>query len=597
MVKLGQAFSDSIIKMTKRRSATPPPPIRGWGARITFLYFILIVIFSVLFLRLFHLTIVSGAKNRELSEENRIRSSVIHAPRGTIKDRRGVPLVRNIPAYRVSPPCEVGKTCGVEFLTEEEWKEKGYSKEKYYSEHDYLREYEYPQETAHVLGFLGEISQEELKNPYYAYQDFEPGDRLGRMGIEESFNPELKGINGRELIEVDSSGVKVRTLGKIDAKPGRDLTLSLDADLQQVAYQAMGGYTGAVVVTKPATGEILALISTPSFNPNLIHQGITRSEYEKLFKSEAKPLFNRAISGVYPPGSTFKIVSSIAGLESKAVSGTTLFEDTGILTIGTFSFGNWNFIQNGKKDGMVDIVKGIARSNDIYFYHLGEKTGIETLAHWGKELGIGQKTGLELSGEAEGVMPDPEWRKKVRGGGWYLGDTYHVSIGQGDLQTTPLQVNLWTNAIAANGKLCKPTLHKTDKGTCRDLHLSEDTVILVREGMRRACMEGSDTTYRGTGWPLFNFSVVQEKFENGNGERRQKSVPVACKTGTAEFGDPENKTHAWFSVFAPLPGEKSNSVITGEPEISVTVLLEKGGEGSNVAAPIAKKILEEWFKR
>lgn len=399
----------------------------------------------------------------------------------------------------------------------------------------------------------------------------------------------------------------MRTLGKIDPVSGVDLYLSLDSDLEQVAYDAMGEYTGAVIVAKPKTGEVLALVSTPSFNPNQIHTGLTQEEYQRLFNSPDKPLFNRAISGVYPPGSIFKIVAAAAGLESGKIKSTTLFEDTGKLTVGDFSFSNWFFTQYGKTDGAIDMVKGIARSNDIYFYKLGETVGVETIAEWGRKFGIGKKSGIDIFGESEGVMPDPLWRRKVRNEDWFLGDTYHLAIGQGDLQVTLLQMNQWTAAIANGGYLCKPLLLspknnlKNAHPVCTDLKLHTETVRLITEGMRRACYSGSEVDYAGTGYPLFNFTVTKEIFSDGKGRAQRKRVPIACKTGTAEIGNSENQTHAWFTAFAPLSQDltknSSMSAILGEPEIAVTVLVEKGGEGSTVAAPIAKKIFEEWFKR
>ncbi|MCL4382428.1 penicillin-binding transpeptidase domain-containing protein, partial [Patescibacteria group bacterium] len=258
-------------------------------------------------------------------------------------------------------------------------------------------------------------------------------------------------------------------------------------------------------------------------------------------------------------------------------------EDTGVITIGPYKYPNWFWLQYGKTDGLLNIVTALKRSNDIYFYKVGEWVGVEKLAQWAGKMGVGKILGIDLPGEAAGVMPTPEWRKKTRGDEWYLGDTYHLAIGQGDLQVTPLQANFWTNVIANGGKLCRPTLLKNQD--CKDLGLKKETIGLIKEGMKEACSTG------GTGWPFFEFKVQSSEF----GERK---ISVACKTGTAEYGDPQNKTHAWFTVFAPLPAEKSaKAAPADEPELTITVLVEGGGEGSNVAAPIAKKILEEWFNR
>lgn len=603
MVKLGRAFPDSLSFYKKRVSGFSKQGLRGWGARITLLYALLLIFFFFLLIRLFHLTIIKGQENRVLSEANRIRSATMHAPRGILYDRRGVALVENIPAFRVTKLCANGEACGSKFMTEDEAKESNIDKQSIFLEKDFLRHYIYPNETAHVIGFLGEIIEEELNNILYNYQDYTSGDRLGRMGIEQVFEKKLRGIDGKELIEVDSHDNKIRTLGRLDAIGGQDLHLSLDVDLQKVAYEALGENKGAVVVSKPKTGEILVLVSTPSFDPNKIHTGISNTEFQKLVKNKEQPMFNRAISGVYPPGSTFKLIVSVAGLETGAITKDATIEDTGILILGNFSFANWYFTQYGKTEGLINMEKAIARSNDIYFYKLGERIGITKLSKWGKNFGLGSKTGIELNNEAEGLMPDPEYKKKVYHDDWYLGDSYHIAIGQGDILASPLQVNRWTNIIASGGKLCDFTLLKQNVNSneknknCSDIGIKKDTVDVILEGMRRACSKGDDVGYPGTGYPLFDFTVTREMIVGNMGRSESNSVPIACKTGTAEFGDPNDKTHAWFTSFAPIPGQKGDNVISGDPEIVVTVLIEEGGEGSTVAAPIAKKIFEEWFKR
>lgn len=614
---LGKAFSDNLI-LSKKRAVNARRQLTGWGARLTLLYVILISAFFLLGVRLFHLTWIKGAENRALSEENRIRTVTIHAPRGIFYDRKGVPLVKNLESYRITGPCRRNVPCPPRLVTYEELSQSQQSKESIFLEKDFLREYIYPYEMAHVLGYLGEISESEITNPLYSYQDYLVGDRVGRTGLEAISEKNLRGIDGRELIEVDALNLKKRTLGRVDPVAGADITLSIDINLQRVAFEAMGENPGAVVVTRPKTGEILVLVSTPGFNSNKFHKGLTDTEYTGLLSSKDQPLINRAISQVYPPGSTFKLVSAVAALESGQMTKTTTVEDTGILRVGDFSFGNWYFLQYGKTEGAVDILKALARSNDIYFYKLGETVGVDEITRWGRTFRIGTKTGIDLGGEAEGVIPDRDWKKKVRGEDWYLGDTYHLVIGQGDLVVTPLQVNAWTSAIAAGGVFCKPTLLKTfafvkvstfvgttaDKQNCHDLKIKKDTIETITEGMRRACYQGEDVPYQGTGWPFFDFKVTKETLGEQEGKGEIRSIPVACKTGTAEFGDPDNKTHAWFTAFAPLPDSGNQAVkldqgtvIRGEPEIVVTVLVEKGGEGSSVAAPIAKKIMEEWFKR
>jgi penicillin-binding protein 2 len=289
-----------------------------------------------------------------------------------------------------------------------------------------------------------------------------------------------------------------------------------------------------------------------------------------LLDQENQPLLNRAISGTYPPGSTFKLVTAAAGLEDKIIHKNFVIEDTGIFSVGSFSFSNWYSTQYGKTDGEVNVVKAIQRSNDIFFYKLAELVGVDKLSSFAEKFGLGKKLGIDLGGEQSGTVPTQEWKKKVIGENWYLGDTYHYGIGQGFLLTTPLQVNAWTQAIANGGILYKPhLLLNTKYSILNTKFLSTETISLIKEGMIGACSTG------GIAWPLFDFKV------------KGKPISIACKTGTAQHGGEETMPHAWITLFAP----------SDNPQIIVTVLSESSGEGSNVAAPIAKKILEEWFGR
>ncbi|MBI5619872.1 hypothetical protein HY950_02835 [Candidatus Gottesmanbacteria bacterium] len=605
-MKLGKAFSDSLIIEQKKEKRRVSDDGDSWwlgAGRSLMMATVLLVALFILAWRLFALTVVEGGRYRLLADGNRTRELTRHAPRGILYDRTGKPLVVNIP--------------GADFR--------------------YERQYPYAESLAHVVGYTGEISENELATEYYSLRAYKRADRVGRVGAEATFEERLRGRDGRELVEVDATGKILRTLGRDPAAPGEDIVLSLDGGLSKVVASAFpSGARGAVVVSKPATGEILAMYSSPSYSPNAFSVGLSQSDYQRLTADSDMPLFNRAIGGVYPPGSTFKLVTAAAGLEDGVITATTTVEDSGVLTIGPYRFPNWYFAQYGKTEGTVNIVKAIQRSNDIFFYKAGEWLGITKLSQWAKRFGVGSPLGIELAGEAGGLVPDPAWKnahftseadKDARNNEWYLGDTYHVAIGQGYLLTTPLQVNAWTNVIANGGKLCRPTIEKEQRAkskekSCKDLGIKKETIDLITEGMEKACETG------GTGWPFFNFSVSQlgqlDKLDKLGAEKTATStaqriaVPVACKTGTAEFGDPKGKTHAWFTAFAPLPAEAlakaglpkkyldgasdshnqgSTSNVTGEAEISVTVLVEGAGEGSNVAAPIAKKILEEWFRR
>ena len=632
-MKLGKAFPDSLIVEEKTTSRLSRREGSFWwigAGRALFFTTILFLAFFVLLWRLFDLTIIQGHRMRTLADGNRTRELVRHAPRGRILDRTGRELVSNEKIFRLVKPCgKLTEGCREQLNQEEATKLRGEGLPAgWFLETDYVRVYADERSLSHLLGYTGELTGQELGQEYYQLRFYGAGDRVGRMGVEAVFEEKLRGRDGRDLVEVDAQGKVLRTLGSVQELPGEDIVLSVDRDLAIASARAFPkDEKGAVVVTKPATGEILAMYTSPTFDANDFSRGLSTEEYRKLTEDPHQPLFNRAIGGAYPPGSTFKIVTALGALEEGAMRADTTVEDIGVIKIGPASFPNWYFTQYGKTEGMVDMLKAIARSNDIYFYKAGEALGITKLAKWAHIVGVGKTLGIEVPGEASGLMPDPSWKEsyftsaqdqEARNNLWYLGDTYHVAIGQGYLLTTPLQVNSWTNLIASGGTLCKPTIlketrNKKQETNCKDLGIKKKTIDLITEGMKRACEPG------GTGWPLFNFKVksAKSKAQSEQSVATDSSgvhsplptpdlfVPLACKTGTAEFGDPNNKTHAWFTVFAPIPTldtgdqyiKSGQEVTTGEPEISVTVLVEGAGEGSDVAAPIAKKILEAWFSR
>jgi len=625
-MKFGKAFSDNVIFERERRglfSTAKPSWWLGAGRPLLFTTCMFLAFF-VLVWRLFFLTVINGHTYRMFSDNNRTKQLIIHAPRGEIFDRTGKALAYNTPYFRLLKPCDTdpAKICPIAISTSEgeALKGKGLPSE-WFLEVDYKRDYALSEPLFHVLGYVGQVSDTELADDYYTLRGYQMGDIIGRTGAEAVFEEELRGKDGREFVEVDAKGGVVRVLGKTAEIKGNSVVLSLDGGLAKAVADAFPkGEKGAVVVSKPSTGELLVLYSSPSFSSEMFSRGMTPQEYERMTSDPDRPLFNRSIGGVYPPGSTFKIVTAVAGLEEKAIRKDTLIEDTGEIKIGAFTFPNWYFKQYGKTDGMVDVVKAIKRSNDIFFYKTGEQLGITKMGVWAKKMGVGNLSGVELPGEASGLMPDPPWKNSAfttpedlaaRNNQWYLGDTYHVAIGQGYLLTTPLQVNMWTNVVANGGSLCKPTIKKITQSNpknseCKELGIQKETIDLVTRGMKEACSEG------GTGYPFFNFKIQNafskaEDVKEGTSSAHFISVPVACKTGTAEFGlsvgSGNLKTHAWFTAFAPLPagvpteGAPDNKIISGEPEISVTVLIEGAGEGSDKAAPVAKKILEEWFSR
>ena len=478
-----------------------------------------LLVFGFLLLtgRLVELQLIKGGYYRGLAEGNRIRRVVIPAPRGLILARGGEILV------------------GEEF--------------------------------AHVSGYLGEASPEEVGK--IDPQCSEKGPRLlgslvGRGGLEEQYNCLLSGIDGEELIEVDTNGEKVRILGKNDPVPGRNIKTNIDYKLQKKAAEIMGGNKGAIIVSDP-TGEILVLFSSPSFDPKAV---------SKILNDKDLPLFNRAIGGIFHPGSVFKPLVAIAALEEGKIDKNYVFADPGIITVktlyGSFSYSNWYFSQYGKTEGKIGLTRAIARSTDTFFYKLGELVGIEKLDEWMVNFGLNKLTGIDIPGEVKSLIPSPEWKLKERGEKWFLGNTYHLAIGQGDLALTPLALNRIFSAIASGGKLCTPRI--VNKGgwvrsDCKDLKIKRENLNLVKQGMVEACGSG------GTGYTFFDW----------NSGPSASLGTIACKTGTAETNE-DGKTHAWFSLFAPADF----------PEIVLTVLVEGGGEGSKVAGPLAREIMDYW---
>lgn len=512
--------------------------------RLSFFYGLLVLSFGVLVFRLFVLTVVEGKQNRDLSEGQRIRIRKITAPRGMIFDRNGKPLVRNVPVYKKCPVNDETndlKSTKCEELGRDEALRLEVQGKDANVVVDIGREYPYGESMAHLLGYLSEATEDEVKA-----DQFKMGDLIGRTGIEQYYDSVLRGVDGGELVEVNSKGETLRKIGKKDPLPGKDIILSIDADLQAATYKALAGKKGGVVAQDAKNGQVLALVSSPSFNPNKLTPDV--------LTNPDLPLFDRVISGAYPPGSTFKIITSAAGLEEGRINSQTTIEDAGVVTVGSYRYTNWYFTQYGRTEGVINLVTAIKRSTDTFFYKLGEMIGAKDLVAWGKRFGLGKTTGIDLPGEIPGFLPDPT-------GEWFLGNTYHLAIGQGNIGLTPLQVNMIAGVVASGGKLCSPKI-MISQTSCQDLKIKPGNLEIIKEGMREVCAAG------GTAFPFFDFQPQ-----------------VACKTGTAEFQDPEGKTHAWLSAFAPLD----------DPKIVITVLAEAGGEGSKVAAPIAKEILEEYF--
>ncbi|MBX4205982.1 hypothetical protein KW795_02185 [Candidatus Microgenomates bacterium] len=518
---------------------------------------ILVLALLVLIGRTAELQIVKGQYYRDLSDNNRIKRITIKAPRGKILARGGEELVGNV---------EVKKE--IVFKVEGGYEKKDVdtnSKEENVIS-EWERDYPLGSDFAHAGGYVAEVNEKEVGMVDPDCIDKGPrkvGSIIGRSGLEAQYECSLRGLDGEELVEVDIKGKVKRVLGTKAPIAGSDVTTTIDFNLQKKTAESFknikdlpkvklesDGKKGAVIITD-GMGQILSFYSSPSFDPKNISDALNDTDL---------PLFNRVISGAYHPGSTFKLITSTAGLEERKIDKNYTYTDTGIISVNGFDYKNWYFTQYGGQEGNIGLIKALARSTDTFFYKLGEIVGVDNLAKWARKFGLGQKTKIDLPGEVSGLVPDPKWKKETKGEAWFLGNTYHMAIGQGDVTATPLQVNLYTSVIGNNGKICKPYLVGS-KPDCKDLGVSKETVKEIKTGMQQACSPG------GTAFTFFDFKPL-----------------VACKTGTAQTEEVD-KTHAWFTVFAPAD----------YPEIVATVLVEKGGEGSYAASPVAKQILDWWF--
>ena len=582
--------------------------------------FVLFYVFSFLIIaiflfRLLDLQVAKGAKFQYMAEGNRIRAREIPAPRGIIYDKNGVAISQNVASFDLELyPADLPqlkedrdniyhKLNEISQINEDEIRNQ-VEKQGLYSVDPIIlkedinrdeamslmikynnilgvsvtarpsRKYASIPGLAQLFGYIGKISEEELTdNPDYKMDSW-----IGKAGIEKSYENSLKGTSGKEQVEVDSQGRIQRALSNIDPVPGNNIYLGIDSRFEQEIANILGSRisdlkvkSGVAIAMNPKDGTILGMVSLPSYDNNLFVQNFS-SEYQKLLDDPNKPLVNRAISGIYPTGSTLKPMIAAAGLQEKVISEDTTVNDTGEIKVGEWSFPDW------KVHGVTDVRKAIAESCDIFFYAVGggwEKIsglGIDKIDKYLSIFGFGEKTGIDIPGEQVGLIPDPEWKEKNKNESWYLGDTYHLSIGQGDFLATPLQLLNATSAIANGGELLKPHLaiKETDsqgrlvkeygKEVIRKDFIDSYNIQVVREGMRQTVTSGSAKVLNDL------------PFE------------AAGKTGTAQFGT-EDKTHAWFTAFAPY----------NDPEIAIVVLVEEGGEGSDNAVPVGKSILEWYF--
>lgn len=535
----------------------------GSNSNLPFLgYFIGVAIFFlVIFLRLFQLSIVKGDYYAGLADDNRTKEILIEAPRGKILDRKKIVLAEN-----------VQNIDGLEELARVDSK----------------RVYKKGGELSHLIGYRQIADENDIKNDR-CVNKLDLGDKTGKKGVEKLFECELRGKSGKKLVEVDALGKVIKTLSILDPVAGQDIQLAVDSKLQEKANSLMIDKKGSIVVLNPKTGEVLVLESSPGFNPQVFEDGSVR-EMASLIKDTDKPLFNRSLEGNYPPGSTFKMFVATAGLEEGVIEPEDEIEDNGFIQAGPLRFHNWYYLDYGGTDGKVNLVKSLQRSNDIYYYLLGEKLGPDKIKKWAEIFGFQNKTGIGLN-EITGIVPSPFWKEQVLGERWFLGDTYNLSIGQGYVTATPLQIARATAVFANDGYLCTPKLLKSQSSSdidCQKVPIGKEAYRVIREGMHAACQPG------GTAYPFFDFKVRTGAEATSSAKissheaslSQEKQVEVGCKTGTAESHAPSGKPNAWFTIFAPFEN----------PEIVVTVLVEEGGQGSDVAAPIAKEIVKEYLE-
>jgi len=582
---------------------------------------IFFVILLILFLQTGYLQIIKSGYYSEISQKNYTRTFAIKSSRGIIYDKNQEQIVFNVPIFdltiipfdffknkggakdeiekRISALSKIIKVDEDNFrnkideadpfsfqpflilgniskkdalIMEEEIKEiNGVKLEK-----SAIRNYVDGNYLSNIIGYNGRINENELeKNPNYLLNDI-----IGKNGLELFYEKQLRGTYGWQEIEVDSFGREVKLIRKENPQPGSNLVLNIDFGLQKKIYEELEKITdkikteagAAAVAINPKNGAVLALVSFPSYNNNLFAEGISNSEYSELINDEFNPLFNRAISGEYPPGSTIKPLIGAAALQEKIISPNRIIIGGEAIYVGSYRFLDW------KVHGPVNLTKAIAQSCNVYFYTVGggygdiEGLGIERIKKYSNLFGFGNLLNIDIPMEKPGLVPDKEWMKSVKNEKWYIGNTYHVSIGQGDVLTTPLQIAAYTAAIANGGKLFQPQI--VDKIINDDGDLVED---VKPEIIRSNFIDSENIEWIQKG--------MRENVIYGSGVSLSTlPIEAAGKTGTAQYYG-NQKTHAWYIAYAPYD----------DPKIAIAVIVEGGGEGHTAAVPVVKEVLRWYF--
>ncbi len=583
---------------------------------------VLMIFFAILITRLWYLQIQHGEDYKTLAENNRVRHLEVVAPRGNILDRKGREIVTNRPSFNVVWVREdnrvddelikkiatildldiaellvkvrkMARTAGhipIRLAEDLDWDQVAYIENNRMElpgikiEVVPLRVYHYGNMASHVIGYLGQINRKELKK---AEPDiYRGGDLIGKMGLEKLREKDLRGEKGRHYMEVNALGFEQRNLKGYDPLPGNDLQLTLDVDLQLAAEEIMTREekSGAVVAIEVNSGRLLMLASSPVLELDKFIGGISYKNWDGMLNNPHHPLINKMVQGQYPPASTYKIVTAIAGLSEGVIT-----PDTTIYCPGFYRFGNRVYrCWKHSGHGAVNLKRALSESCDVYFYQVGQRLGVDRLAGYARRLGLGQKTGVEMEHEKSGLIPTAEWKMKRYGKKWQEGETLSVAIGQGFDLVTPLQLALMTATVANGGTLYKPSLIET----VRD---PEGKIIEQFKPTILSQFKGQDHNLQ-----LVRDALVEAvNGRHGTGRRaRLKNITVAGKTGTAQVVRLKQykhlkdedipykyRDHAWFTCFAPAEN----------PEIAVSVLVEHGLHGGSSAAPIAKAVLEKYF--
>jgi len=567
-----------------------------------------------LFARLWYLQAVKGNYYYEQAENNRIRPLKLRPPRGIIYDRYGRPLVENVLTFDISLVPEDAQDIDstirklssivkiddvsiraalddatpvrtnyepVKIREDANWNEVALVESHQEDlpgtiiEPEHLRHYPYGGLASHQLGYIGKVTQTQLKQDQ---SDF--GLLTGQAGLEKIYDKYLRGTPGRRMIQVNAAGRKVKDLGIEEPRPGMDLYLTIDLDAQKAAEEGLGDRSGAVVAMDPNSGEILAIASHPNYDPNLFPRGISPKDWVHFSHDPGHPLYDRAIQSVYPPGSTFKIIVALAGLEYGVIKPDDKVTCRGSLSSGRHSFRCWKHGGHGS----ISLHRAIVESCDVYFYTMGERIGWDRVAAYAKKLGLGSLTGIPLPDEKPGLIPTTAWKKKRTGEDWYGGDTFINSIGQGYDLVSPIQACQLMSLVANGGYFYRPTLLKQTRNRETGVVKTFSSDIRGKTIIDATALELVRQALAG---------VVVEP--GGTGHAAQTPLAtVAGKTGTAQVIAQkvagrklaeESRDHAWFIAYAPVEN----------PKIAVAVLIEHGVHGS-AAAPVAKRVIEEYLK-